>query len=176
MVSYSSAISALFVVIASLIIPTSNGVSNKILTKICSRLTPDPDQCVTILQSDLRTASANLPELSLISLDLTGRQANHNLKTFRELSKNATHEPKLKNDFDACVRVYKDIKLKIKAAYLLSKKGQYRNVSDLSQAKELAFRCGRDINSLVVNELGSSMVLRLYTSISINRYIARTNA
>lgn len=174
MVSYTYTFSTIFcaiAIVAPLLIHSSYGVSTEDLTTICSKVTPDPDNCVKILQADPRTASANLPELSLISIELTRSQANYNLKVFRELRLNATRA-QAKKEFDACVGIYEDIQLNLKAAYSLSLQRKYRDSSRLVQAKESELSCRLSINSLAINELRTSLVLKLYTSISVNRYIA----
>lgn len=174
MVSYSAAIFSAIVIFASFYISSSFGVSNETLTSICSK-TQHPKECVTSLQTVSYTTSADLPKLSLISLNLTSNQADQNLEAFRDLSHNATRA-KPKKEFDDCVRLYRGVKPQIEAAYLLSQKRNYKNNTGLFQAKELALRCeiGVTDNSLVIRELHDSMVLKLDTSITVNQYIARS--
>ncbi|PQQ10918.1 hypothetical protein Pyn_05505 [Prunus yedoensis var. nudiflora] len=107
------------------------------------------------------------------SIELAGKQADQNLETFRELSHNAT-AAKMKEEFDACVRFYKQVRPQIQAAHLLSQKRQYENNSALLQANEFALRCslGISIDSLEINQLQESVLLKLDTSISVNRYVA----
>ncbi|CAB4285104.1 unnamed protein product [Prunus armeniaca] len=90
-------------------------------------------------------------------IELAGKQADQNLETFRELRHNAT-AAKMKEEFDACVRFYKEVRPQIQAAHLLSQKRQYENNSALLQANEFALRC--------------SLGISVDTSISVNQYIA----
>ncbi|KAI5326281.1 hypothetical protein L3X38_035355 [Prunus dulcis] len=76
---------------------------------------------MTNLQTVPCTTSADLPKLSLISIELAGKQADQNLETFRELSHNAT-AAKMKERF------YKEVRPQIQAAHLLSQKRHFKNL------------------------------------------------
>ncbi|KAH0969857.1 hypothetical protein GBA52_022013 [Prunus armeniaca] len=118
------------------------------------------------------SSSAICCAIVIVASFFIGKQADQNLETFRELSHNAT-AAKMKVEFDACVRFYKEVRPQIQAAHLLSQKRQYENNSALLQANEFALRCslGISVDLLEINELQESVLLKLDTSINVNRYI-----
>lgn len=73
--------SVAILLVASVIIFPSNGVTEDILAAICSQ-TQNQETCEAILESDPRTSSADLPLLSLISLELLSKQADKNHNSF----------------------------------------------------------------------------------------------
>lgn len=73
--------SVAILLVASVIIFPSDGVTEDILAAICSQ-TQNQEACEAILESDPRTSSADLPLLSLISLELLSKQADKNHNSF----------------------------------------------------------------------------------------------
>jgi pectinesterase inhibitor-like protein len=140
--SYTLTVFALILSLASFFIYPSFGVSHETLGKICSRI-EDKDFCERLLKSDPRTSSADLPKLSLISIELTKKQALKSQKTFSEFRDNTTTNHDLKNAFNNCVELYKKIQANIDVAYQLSQKRQYRKITQLTISQRLAFQCGR---------------------------------
>lgn len=174
--SYTLAVSVTVLSVASFLIYPSSGVSHDILTTICSK-TQNHDACERSLESDSRTRSADLPKLSLISIELTMKQADHNHRTFSDLRDNAT-DPRLEDSFRNCVGFYKEMQAQIRAAYHLSQKRQYQKITELVQSERLAHECasGIPINCLEIDALTTTMLLAIKTSESVNQYIAKSLA
>ena len=161
----------LFVASLSLLISCSCGVTPAVLATICSQ-TQNQEICESILTSDPRTASADLPTLSLISLELTMKQASDNNQSFTQFRDNTTN-PSLKNDFSNCVTLYKDMQDKLNAAYLLSKQRKYKDITDLGQLTTLAYNCENGLPSdSPTAAITEDMLLTSQTAISVNAYIA----
>ena len=161
----------LFVASLSLLISCSCGVNPDVLATICSQ-TQNQEICESILTSDPRTSSADLPTLSLISLELTMKQASDSYQSFTKFRDNTTN-PSLKNDFSICVTLYKDMQDKLKAAYLLSEQRKYKDITELGQLTTLAYNCENGLPSdSPTAAITEDMLLTSQTAISVNAYIA----
>ena len=90
----------------------------EILERICYEI-DETDFCLRLLQSDPRTISTDLPQLSLISTELSKNLSQRTLQTFIEFNKNNT-DPYLIVPFKMCVIEFKKIPPNIEAAYQLS--------------------------------------------------------
>lgn len=148
--SFSTLLAAVLVLIAaSLLLQPSSGISSDVLSDVCSNTT-NPKHCEAILKSDPRTIKADLPNLSLISIKLTGAQAHSNLLMYLALQGNTTNES-LKKAFGDCVEYYHGIETRIGEAYRLSFNGTYyKTFDEFSQVLNQAHRCaaGIPINSI----------------------------
>ncbi|CAK7340483.1 unnamed protein product [Dovyalis caffra] len=139
MCSFTFVASAVFLLVASLIIYPSNGITEDILAAICSQ-TQNQETCEAILESDSRTGSADLPLLSLISLELLSKQASKNYNSFVWFRDNSA-DPALKKSFGNCVAFYKDMQDKLKVAHRLSQQRQYKSIHELGQLITLTYNC-----------------------------------
>ncbi|XP_027158632.1 uncharacterized protein LOC113760275 [Coffea eugenioides] len=156
---------------AALMISLSSAVTQNILYTICSQ-TQSEEICVRILESDPNTKSSTLPQLSLISINLTREQANKNYKIFRDLQANTT-AGSLRRSYGKCSRIYKQMIDKINDAYQLSQLGRYEDIHQLGQAQTLAYNCenGLPSNSTTAADT-ESMILTCEAAASVNLYIA----
>lgn len=168
--SYTFTVFALFLSVAALIIHPSLQISYEILGKVCSKV-EDKDFCLRLLESDPRTRSADLPKLSLISIELTKNRAQATLQTFIEFSKNHTN-PSLKRSLDRCVTEYKDIQRKIEMAYQWSQQKKYKKITQLAKAWVLANTCN-SINSILINKISHPIFLTLDAANGVNKYITQ---
>uniref|UniRef100_A0A2N9FU97 Pectinesterase inhibitor domain-containing protein n=1 Tax=Fagus sylvatica TaxID=28930 RepID=A0A2N9FU97_FAGSY len=163
--------STLTLLVASLLISPSLGVTPDVLATICSQ-TQNQETCENILTSDQRTSSADLPTLSLISLDLTTKQASDNYNSFTQFHDNAT-DVSVKNGFDNCLRLYQDMQDKLKAAYTLSQQRKYKDITELGQLTTLAYNCENGLPSdSPTAAITEDMLLTSQTAASVNAYIA----
>ena len=168
--SYTLTVFALFLSVAALIIHPSLQISHEILGKVCSKV-EDKDFCLRFLENDPRTRSADLPKLSLISIELTKKRAQATLQTFIEFSKNHTN-PSLKWSLHRCVIEYKNIQRKIEMVYQLSQQKKYKKITQLAKAWVLANTCN-SINSILINKISHPMFLTLDAANGVNKYITQ---
>ncbi|KAI5658467.1 hypothetical protein M9H77_27260 [Catharanthus roseus] len=164
-----------------MMISLSLGIKHETLYNICSQ-TQNEETCVKILETDSRTDSSTLPQLSLISINLTRNQAIQNLKKFVQLSQSQNptadiHDGLLlKGSYEDCVIIYKLILKKIEVAYALSKKGKYKEIIQLGQSQDLAYRCENGIppnwNNYSTAGISEDMILTCEASASVNLYVA----
>ncbi|OMP09405.1 Pectinesterase inhibitor [Corchorus olitorius] len=156
-----------------LMISCSAGVKQETLTSICFP-TQNQEFCENLLMSDKRTSSADLPLLSIISIQLTDKQAKKNHHTFQQLHDNAT-DVSIKGPLNKCVGIYKEMIGKIREAYQLSMSKRYKDISQLAQATKLAYKCENGIPLSYNLSMASSetMILTCQTSDYVNLYIAR---
>ncbi|KAK4595543.1 hypothetical protein RGQ29_013856 [Quercus rubra] len=152
--SYTLTVFALFLSVAALIIHPSLQISHEILGKVCSKV-EDEDFCLRFLENDPRTRSADLPKLSLISIELTKKRAQATLQTFIE-----------------CVIEYKNIQRKIEMVYQLSQQKKYKKITQLAKAWVLANTCN-SINSILINKISHPMFLTLDAANGVNKYITQ---
>ncbi|KAL3538315.1 hypothetical protein ACH5RR_001681 [Cinchona calisaya] len=157
--------------IAGLFIYPSSGVTHDTLYTICSQ-TQNEEICVQILEKDPNTNSSTLPQLSLISINLTSQQANKNYETFTELKAN-TNDSSLRSCYGNCLTIYQQMIDKIKEAYQLSQQGRYKDINQLGQAQTLAYDCENQLPSNSTTAADSeTMILTCEASASVNLYIA----
>ncbi|KAM7251005.1 hypothetical protein ACFE04_022888 [Oxalis oulophora] len=155
----------------------SEGVSKMEISKICSK-SSHPIACNNLLNSDPRTASADLKHLSLISIELTQKQADYNLKSYTDLYYNATDEVK-EGDLKHCVGRYYDIEFNLVEARKLSTQQKYILVGPLlTKVQSLTIKCAYT-NSVsppsILPNINRDMLLRAETSAIINTYISKAN-
>lgn len=158
-----------------IISPFSIGVKEETLKIICSQ-TKNEEICVKILNKDSRTLSATLLELSLLSINLTRNQATRNFKNFQKLRDNSNTTPTLKNSYDRCLNLYTLMFQKISEAYDLSQKGKYKEITQLGEAQDLAYRCENGIpsKSSSTAAISQTMIITCEASASVNLYITHT--
>ncbi|KAK6288508.1 PREDICTED: pectinesterase inhibitor [Theobroma cacao] len=176
MASYTPRLLALTLLVAFSVIHPSSSVPNETLVAICSK-TYNPILCESILRGDPRTSSADLPELSLVSINLTIEQAANNSQVFVEFHDNTT-DPALKKGFNSCVELYQLMEDNLDKAYHRSEGGDYRNITELVQSSNQAVECASAlaINLVTIDALTRAVVSKCETSISVNQYIARSKA
>lgn len=161
--------------IAGLAISPSYGVTHEILYTICSQ-TQNEEICVQILERDPNTNSSTLPQLSLISINLTGDQANKNFKIFTELRANTT-SASLRAAYGNCRAIYQQMKNKINEAYQLSQQRRYKDIHQLGQVQTLAYKCENGLpSSSTTAPYTEWMILTSEASSSVNLYIASSLA
>ncbi|GKV01486.1 hypothetical protein SLEP1_g14036 [Rubroshorea leprosula] len=112
-------VSAAFLLFSPFVTCPSHGVIQDVLATICSQ-TQNQEYCIGLLQSDLRTSSADIPLLSLISLELAIHQADENYQAFVQYKKNSTQKG-LSDSFGNSATFYQDMKDKLQADHQLSK-------------------------------------------------------
>ncbi|GKV01499.1 hypothetical protein SLEP1_g14049 [Rubroshorea leprosula] len=96
----------------------------------------DQESCEGVLEGDPPTKTVTLPQLSLISIELTGTQANLNIRHFSEFK---TDDPKLKQGLNECVALYGGIKENISQALRRSEAGDFKDSGELVHlSKKLA--------------------------------------
>ncbi|GLT41022.1 hypothetical protein SLA2020_151130 [Shorea laevis] len=141
------------------------------VAEICST-TRQQESCKGVLEGDPRTITATLPQLSLISIELTGTQANLNIRHFSEFK---TDDPKLKQGLNECVALYGGIKDNISQAFRRSEPGDFKGSGELvHRSKKLAEECTAYIPHLLeLAEPTRAMVLKCDASIAVNQYIAQ---
>lgn len=171
--NFASFIPALLLAAISLTIFPSHGIIHESLVTICSK-TSDPSLCQKILDKDPRTFSADLPKLSLISINLTMKQADQNIESFSNLSKNTSAYAKYKKGFKHCVGIYHEMQGNIARAYEMSQQMLFRDNGPLIASKKLVLSCakGIPINSLRIEAMHKVMILSLETSVSVNECAA----
>ncbi|KAJ7977837.1 Pectinesterase inhibitor, partial [Quillaja saponaria] len=98
-------LSAFVILLASFFLQLCNGIPQETLMQICF-FTQSEETCEQILRSDPRTSSADLPLLSLISIEQTIKQAKENYDSFSQLHKSAG-EAKVKDALTKCLTMYK---------------------------------------------------------------------
>ena len=103
MASGNHIFSAAILLVASYFICLSNGVTQDILPTVCYQ-PRNQETCEIILESDPRTKSADLPLLSVISLELSMKQASKTYNTFLGFRGNST-DPGLISCFGKCVEL-----------------------------------------------------------------------
>ncbi|KAB5529128.1 hypothetical protein DKX38_019209 [Salix brachista] len=162
--------SVAILLVASAIICPSNGITEDILAAICSQ-TQNQETCEAILESDPRTGSADLPLLSLISLDLLSKQADENHSSFVQFRENST-DLDLKRSFGNCVKGYSDMQGKIKVALELSQKRQYKRINELGQLIKLAYSCENGLPSnSPTSGITETMLLTSQTAVYVNQFL-----
>lgn len=168
----TSFIPALLLAAFFLTIVPSHGIPRENLVTICSK-TSNLSLCQKILSNDSRTMSADLPMLSLISSNLTKKQANQNLDSFSKLSKNES-DPEQKRSFERCVKYYREIQANIQKAHQFSQQKIFRDNGPLVASKRLVIRCSQAIriNSLHIEVMNKLMILCCDISISVNQCAA----
>ncbi|KAL9378837.1 hypothetical protein Peur_027319 [Populus x canadensis] len=162
--------SVAILLVASVIIFPSDGVTEDILAAICSQ-TQNQETCEAILESDPRTTSADLPLLSLISLELLSKQADKNHNSFVQFRDNST-DPDLKRSLGNCVTDYNDMRGKIKVAHQLSHKRQYKRIHELGQLIKLAYNCKNGLPSnSPTSGITETMLLTSQTAVYVNQFL-----
>lgn len=154
----------------SLFVSPTYGVTPETLASICSQ-TQNQEICESILESHPGTASADLPKLSLISINLTTTQGSSNLDTLTKFVNNST-QPALKRSFKNCVHLYNLILVKLEVANQLSQKGDYKNITQPGESLTLVYNCE---NGLPANSptggITRDMIITCQTAASVNQFI-----
>lgn len=109
-------------------IPYSTAISSETISIICLPA-KDPPFCTKLLESDPRTSSADVPLLSLISIDLAMAEANPIYDNYFQI-RSATKDPKLQKECDVCLAVYQQIKDALINCRQYSTAGDYQKVID----------------------------------------------
>ncbi|GLT38546.1 hypothetical protein SLA2020_127890 [Shorea laevis] len=105
----------------------SSGVTEEILRAICFQ-TQSEEFCENLLMYDPRTSSADLPLLSLISIELTEKQGNQTLEILSQLHDSAT-DPSIKDPLHKCLGIYSEMEGKNKKAHQLSVAKRYKDIN-----------------------------------------------
>ncbi|KAM7262654.1 hypothetical protein ACFE04_000337 [Oxalis oulophora] len=163
--------------VASVNVYLSEGVTKTIISKICSK-SSHPIACKDLLNSDSRTSSSDLKHLSLIPIELSQKQADYNLKSYTDLYYNATDEVK-EESFRQCLGRYYGIEFNLVEARKLSTQQKYLRAGPmLMKAQSLAAECAY-ANSVsppsIFPKIHRDMLLRAETSVIINTYISKVN-
>ncbi|XVF05918.1 hypothetical protein REPUB_Repub06bG0003100 [Reevesia pubescens] len=168
---FSAAI--LLLLIASYFIFPSYGITQDFLRTICSQ-TQNMEICGEILGSDPRTESADLPLLSVISLELAMKQAYQNYITLLELHVNST-DPTLEASFAKCLVLYKDLKHKLEDDLLLSLQKQFKNITNLGGLTTLVIDCENGIPlNAPANSITRDMFLTMQSAIFVHEFVSRS--
>ncbi|OWM72406.1 pectinesterase inhibitor 2-like [Punica granatum] len=151
------------------------GVPQETLAAICSQ-TQNQETCQRILGSDPRTGSADLPLLSLISIDAAQKQADSNLNTFSALLRDSTrNNPSLQNAYGTCVSLYQEIQKELGAAHDLSKQGKYDEVDKAGPSTDPAYKCENGLpSSSPTAAITEDMLLTLQTFYSVTAFVAQS--
>ncbi|KAK2639935.1 hypothetical protein Ddye_027730 [Dipteronia dyeriana] len=143
---------AILLLSSSAIYPS--GIPEEILKTICS-VGHSGTSCMSILKSDPRTASADHPQLSLISIALAMKQADLNIKSFTEIAANST-DPQITRRCSPCIGIYKDIDSLVQEAQHKSELKHYADISEVFDASlHLAYKSAAlcSINSIALDQL-----------------------
>ncbi|KAK0599105.1 hypothetical protein LWI29_002413 [Acer saccharum] len=168
---------AILLVSFSAIYPSS-GIHEEILKTICSA-GHSGTRCMSILKSDPQTASADLPQLSLISFELAMKQADSNIKSFKEIAATNSTDPQITKRCSPCVGIYKDIKSLVQEAHHKSELKHYADISEIFDASlQLAYKCAAlcSVNSIALDQLSQNMISRCETCRSVNKYMVSQSA
>ncbi|KAJ0014745.1 hypothetical protein Pint_19549 [Pistacia integerrima] len=163
--------SACVILVAIVIITPSVAVTQSVISSICSQ-TQNQEICEIILLIDNRTNSADLPLLSLISIEVAMKQVDKNYQAFCQFHDNTT-DPGLKISFENCVRIYQNMKDIIRKDYKLSQQKQYKSICDLGKLTTLAYDCenGLPSNSPTA-AITEDMLLHAQTVAYTNSFVA----
>ncbi|GLT40989.1 hypothetical protein SLA2020_150810 [Shorea laevis] len=162
-----------FSVVFSFFICPSHGVTQDVLATICSQ-TQNQEYSIGLLQSDPRTSSADIPLLSLTSLELAIHQADENYHTFVQYKKNSTRKA-LSGSFGNCVTIYQDMRDKLQADHQLSQQRQFEKITNLGGLTTLAYNCDNGLPfSPPTASITEDMLLTLQTAIYVNEYVQST--
>ncbi|GKV01494.1 hypothetical protein SLEP1_g14044 [Rubroshorea leprosula] len=110
----------------------------------------DQESCEGVLEGDPRTKTATLPQLSLISIELTGTETYLNIRHFSEFK---TDDPKLKQGLNECVPLYGGIKENISQAFRRSEAGDFKDSGELVHRS--VKKTGRRMRSLYSSLAGT---------------------
>ncbi|CAI9103593.1 OLC1v1002106C1 [Oldenlandia corymbosa var. corymbosa] len=161
----------LVISVAALTITPSYSITHEILYSICSQ-TQNEETCIQVLESDPRTRSSTLPQLSLISINLTRKQAQENHLVFTSLRNNAT-SPSLKVAYERCRTLYKQMLSNINVAYQLAKQGKYKDIDQLGKAQDFAYKCENGVPpESKTAGYTMKMLITCQSSASVNAFIA----
>ncbi|KAM7273941.1 hypothetical protein ACFE04_028605 [Oxalis oulophora] len=158
--------------ITSSIFYPSIGVLQEVQSAICST-TQNATFCKNIFKSDSRTDNADLKKLLWISIGLTQKQANHNLKIFTKLFLKEI-EPVLEEAYYGCMHDYHTIELDLVIARKISRRQNYTESSKLlDRSLKLAFHCSGGVykRSIAIDKIESDMFLTTETANGVNKYI-----
>ncbi|XVF05917.1 hypothetical protein REPUB_Repub06bG0003000 [Reevesia pubescens] len=168
---FSAAI--LLLLIASYFSFPSYGITQDFLKTICSE-TQNMEICGEILGSDPRTESADLPLLSVISLELAMKQAYQNYITLLELHGNST-DLTVVTSFAKCLTLYKDIKHKLEDDLQLSLQKQFKNITNLVGLATSVIDCenGLPLN-IPTSSITGDMFLTMQSAIYVHWFVTRS--
>ncbi|KAL5783772.1 hypothetical protein ACOSP7_008801 [Xanthoceras sorbifolium] len=176
MASFFSLVSfATILLVSSSAIYPSSGIPEEILKTICSSVGHSgTTTCMSILKSDPRTASADLPQLSLISIELTKKQADSNIRGLKEIitAWNST-DPQIERRCRPCVGIYQDIKSLLQEAHQKSEVKHYADISEFDGCLHLANKCAAlcSVNSISLDQLSQAMISSCQTCQAVNKYM-----
>ncbi|KAM7251869.1 hypothetical protein ACFE04_023752 [Oxalis oulophora] len=174
MASFTILFSSLLLV-ASSIVYSSEAAEQTVISTICSN-TSNPVACNDFLNTDPRTANASLRYMSLISIDLTYKQAEFNLKYYTDLYKIAI-TAEMEEAFERCLAAYHAIEFNLVDAYKRSGQLNYVSVGHtLSKVQSLASKdCASKlpVSWLPSIDINNDMYLKVETCISLNKYIKK---
>ncbi|KAI6695437.1 hypothetical protein NL676_023147 [Syzygium grande] len=130
MASSSSAPLLLTILTSSLFIffsiPSSVAISQDTIHIICLPA-KNPDCCVKVLQSDLRTSSADIPLLSLISIELTMNEADLIYYNYAQIHE-GTVDPSVRKGCEICLSMYQRIKDNLSKCHQYSAERDYKEI------------------------------------------------
>ncbi|XP_039156171.1 uncharacterized protein LOC120287437 [Eucalyptus grandis] len=173
MSSTLTALSLFFFFSASFFISPCNGVSQQAISTVCSQTQSD-ELCASLLNGDPRTASADLPLFSLVSIELARKQAERNLETFARFRDNTTGDSQAQKGYANCTSLYGKVEADLRRAHELSEAKQYEEVIKAGPGSSPAYDCFNGVNfTLALGEITRDMLIALETFASVASYVAQ---
>ncbi|KAI6692318.1 hypothetical protein NL676_020028 [Syzygium grande] len=150
-----------------------DGVSQQTISTVCSQ-TQNDELCASLLNSDPRTASADLPLLSLVSIELTQKQAGRNRETVARLRDNATGDPALRKGYANCASLYGKVEADLRRAHELSEAKEYEEVIKEGPGYSPAYDCLNGVEfTPALGEITRDMLIALEMFASVASYVAQ---
>ncbi|KAF8018289.1 hypothetical protein BT93_H3248 [Corymbia citriodora subsp. variegata] len=157
----------------SFFISHCNGVSQQTISTVCSQ-TQNDELCASLLNGDPRTASADLPLFSLLSIELAQKQAARNHETFAQLRDNTTGDPNLQKGYANCTSLYDKLEADLRRAHELSEARKYEEVIKEGPGYAPAYDCLNGVGfTPVLGEITRDMLIALETYSSVASYVAQ---
>ncbi|XVE63151.1 hypothetical protein DITRI_Ditri06bG0177300 [Diplodiscus trichospermus] len=165
--------SAAIILVPFLFISLSYSITQDVLATICSQ-TQNQETCEKTLQSDPRTKSADLPLLSVISLELALKQAGKTYNTFLRFRDNST-DPGLRSCHGKCVGLYEEMKRKLQVDLRLSRRKQFKKITDLGGLTTLAYNCENGLPSdSPTASITEDMLLTIQSATYVNEFVSQS--
>ncbi|XP_030547070.2 uncharacterized protein LOC115752824 [Rhodamnia argentea] len=150
-----------------------NGVSQQTISTVCSQTQSD-ELCASLLNSDPRIASADLPLFSLVSVELTQKQAGQNYKSFSRLRDNTTRDPLLRKGYAKCVSLYGKMVGDLRRVHELSESREYEEVIKEGPGYSPAYDCLNGVKfTTALGEITRDMLIALEMFASVASYVAQ---
>ncbi|KAM7250852.1 hypothetical protein ACFE04_022735 [Oxalis oulophora] len=163
---------SLLLIASSLVYPSKGSVSQNVLTSICTK-TIHPPRCIEILKFYPMTPTANVRNMSMISIDIAQMQATLNLHSYERLYTNAT-EPDMDRTFAICVDYYHKILLHLAIARRKSIQQNYKELKEtLSGVRGFTSDCSSviDISPPPLDEINNAMYFKTQIAIAVTKFL-----